>query len=104
MQPDKNDKPKVVHHNPCNKTLGMGPDGLLIKLPKKKFANHDQAVEAAKHMNAMGTSTYKLVAYKCSECHLYHIGRNETLLSTKLVKKLRAEGYGRPIMEQLRGV
>lgn len=87
-------KPQVVHRNPCNRTLGLGADGLLVKVPKVRYKTLDLAIEVAKELNAIGTSTYKVVAYKCSECGQYHVGRNATLLKKKLVRQLRTEGYG----------
>lgn len=42
--------------------------------PKKKFETAEHAIHAAKLINTKNSeSTTKLVGYKCSNCHGYHL-------------------------------
>jgi predicted CXXCH cytochrome family protein len=50
---------------------------------KKKFDTLDLAIEQAKKINSKDHIIHKVVAYKCSKCHKYHIGRNGKKLKEK---------------------
>lgn len=42
--------------------------------PKKRYSTSDAAIEKAKELNAKsGKINSKLVAYKCTSCHQYHL-------------------------------
>jgi hypothetical protein len=42
--------------------------------PKKSYGNSDAAINAAKLVNKnVPKETTKLVAYKCTRCHKYHL-------------------------------
>ena len=57
--------------------------GEIIQRPKKKFDTLDKAIEVAKYENSKSEHLSKVVAYKCSVCHKYHIGRNGKTLTQK---------------------
>jgi hypothetical protein len=57
--------------------------GEMIQRPKKKFDTLDKAIEVAKYENSKSEHLSKVVAYKCSVCHKYHIGRNGKTLTQK---------------------
>lgn len=43
-------------------------------IPKKSYTNDKSAISAAKIVNEKDPQPYtKLVAYKCSHCHQYHL-------------------------------
>lgn len=46
-------------------------------VPKVQHETLDDAIHAAKTMNGLiGPGGMKMVAYKCTTCHKYHIGAN----------------------------
>ena len=57
--------------------------GEVVQRPKKKFDTLDKAIEVAKYENSKSEHFSKVVAYKCSVCHKYHIGRNGKTLTQK---------------------
>jgi hypothetical protein len=58
-------------------------NGNPIYKPKVKYNTMDDAIAEAKKQNAMSKRHFKLVSYKCSECHKYHIGRNGNTIKRK---------------------
>jgi hypothetical protein len=54
-----------------------------LGVPKKSYDNSDAAISAAKLVNKQEPKeTTKLVAYKCTHCHKYHL-----LTVNKKIKK-----------------
>lgn len=51
--------------------------------PKLKFDTLDLAIEYAKKVNSLDHIIHKVVAYKCTKCYKYHIGRNGKELKDK---------------------
>lgn len=54
-----------------------------ITKSKKKFDTLDEAIDEAKRINSKDKTIHKVVAYKCSKCCKYHIGRNGKELKEK---------------------
>jgi len=48
-----------------------------VTVYKKKHKTSDEAIQAAKNMNAKENQIHKAVAYKCAICGFYHIGRSK---------------------------
>lgn len=69
-----------TYKNVCTKLLYKNPDGTEVREPKVAFDTLDQAIVAAKSLNARGNAQHKAVAYKCSSCFKYHVGRNKSPL------------------------
>lgn len=65
--------------------------GNPIYKEKKRFSTLDEAIEAAKKMNARGSRIHKIVAYRCDYCGKYHTGKNKHLLKKKDIEKYRKE-------------
>jgi len=74
----------------CN-TKTLTEDGKQEYKYKKSFDTLDKAIAEAKKQNARDDHDMKLVGYKCTYCHLYHIGRNGKLITPKEKAKLKAE-------------
>lgn len=74
----------------CN-TKTLSEDGKQEYKYKKVFETLDEAIAEAKKMNAREDHTMKLVGYKCTYCHKYHIGRNGKLIKPKEKAKLKQE-------------
>ena len=66
-------------------------DGEPIYVPKKAYDTLDEAIVAAKHMNARRETIHKLTSYKCDECFKYHIGKSKYILKDKDREKYRKE-------------
>jgi DNA-directed RNA polymerase subunit M/transcription elongation factor TFIIS len=72
---------QIKYKNVCQKLLYIDPvSGERVKSDKKKYDTLDDAIVAAKDINKKGQNIHKAVAYKCSVCFKYHVGRNKTLL------------------------
>jgi len=65
--------------------------GVVIQRHKKKFDTLDKAIEVAKYENSKSEHLSKVVAYKCSFCHKYPIGRNGKTLTQKDKDKIKKE-------------
>lgn len=69
-------------------------DGKPITVKKKKYDTLDSAIYEAKKLNARPKQIIKLVPYKCTVCHNYHLGRNGNPITekyrSKLLKELKA--------------
>lgn len=50
-----------------------GIDGSMR--PKKSFDTEEDALFAARNMNASGKMIHKMVCYKCVVCGKWHVGR-----------------------------
>jgi predicted CXXCH cytochrome family protein len=56
---------------------------------KLKFETLDLAIEHAKKVNSLDHIIHKVVAYKCKQCHKYHVGRNGKELTEKERNKFK---------------
>ncbi len=76
--------------NPCLRFSHIDTNGNPVYKSKKAFDTDKDAIAYAKMVNSMNADhlIHKLVAYKCSECGKWHIGRTTTLLSEKNREKL----------------
>ncbi len=74
----------------CN-TKTQSEDGTQGWKYKKAYDTLDLAIAEAKKQNALDKQTIKLVAYKCTYCFKYHIGRNGKPIKAKDKEKLKAE-------------
>jgi hypothetical protein len=54
-----------------------------ILKPKIKYNTLDDAIDEAKYVNSKDYIINKVVAYKCSKCFKYHVGRNGKELTSK---------------------
>lgn len=73
----------------CYKYIGNDENGNPTYKLKKAYKTQDEAIDAAKILNSHNHVISKVVPYKCSECHLYHIGRNGNQLTEKYRNKLK---------------
>ena len=85
----------------CN-TKSKSEDGTQEWKYKKAFKTLDEAIIAAKKQNAKETTIEKLVAYKCTYCYEYHIGRNGKRLTDKEKDKYRKDlGIGIKVLGKI---
>ena len=85
----------------CN-TKTQSEDGTTTWKYKKAFETLDEAIAEAKKQNASVKQDIKLVGYKCTYCHKYHIGRNGKRLTPKEKEKYRKElGIGIKILGKI---
>jgi len=54
-----------------------------IYVSKKAYDTQDEAIDFAKIINSEDHVIHKVVPYKCSVCHKYHLGRNGKELKDK---------------------
>jgi hypothetical protein len=80
-----------MERNHCQKINGYDKNNEPILKLKNKYGSLDIAIRYAKRYNLTTKQDRKLVAYKCTVCHQYHIGRGETLITEKYRKKLKKE-------------
>jgi tetraacyldisaccharide-1-P 4'-kinase len=66
-------------------------DGQRLLKPKRAFNTLDDAIAEAKKLNLLSDHTQKLVAYKCTDCYKYHIGKNGKVITEKEKFKLKRE-------------
>ena len=52
-------------------------------VPKKQYNTQDEAIDDAKIINKKPHQIHKVVPYRCSICHKYHLGKNKTLIKRK---------------------
>ena len=52
-------------------------------VPKKQYKTQDEAIADAKIINNKTYQIHKVVPYRCSICHKYHLGKNKTLLKNE---------------------
>jgi hypothetical protein len=85
----------------CNTKI-ISSDGTESWKYKAVFNTLDEAIAEAKKRNASIRQTIKLVGYKCTYCHKYHIGRNGKRLTEKEKEKYRKElGIGLKILGKI---
>lgn len=71
--------------------------GKGVYKPKLKYKTLDDAIAAAKVANSKDKQLTKLVAYKCSVCFKYHIGRNGKTITDKVRNKNKQEVFKKQI-------
>ena len=57
--------------------------GVWVEKPKIAYENDKDAIEKARIMNTRDYTIHKLVAYKCSICGKWHVGRSNKVLNDK---------------------
>ncbi len=67
----------------CETIYHYDADLKPVMKPKQKFDTLDDAIERAKQVNSKDHVIHKVVAYKCTLCHKYHLGRNGKELTDK---------------------
>lgn len=75
----------------CDTLVKIDSDGRKEYKHKKAYNTLDEAITQAKKINAREDQVTKLVSYKCTYCHKYHIGRNGKTLTDKDREKYRKE-------------
>lgn len=75
----------------CDTLIRTDPDGRKIYKSKKAYLTLDLAIAEAKRLNTYDKQLTKLVAYKCTYCCKYHIGRNGKDLTEKEKAKYKKE-------------
>ncbi len=78
----------------CNTIAAIKTNGQIIYKNKVVYNTLEEAIYAAKKGNCNEEQVSKLVAYKCTYCSKYHIGRSSKVLTEKDKKKNRIEVYG----------
>jgi hypothetical protein len=73
----------------CDTILRYDENLKPVLKPKKKFNTLDDAIIEAKKVNSNDKIIHKLVAYKCTKCFKYHIGRNGKELKEKDILKYK---------------
>lgn len=64
-------------------------DGIIIESPKKAYDTDKQAIAEARSLNLNEKQIHKVIAYKCSICHKWHIGKSNKVLTEKDVKRYK---------------
>lgn len=73
----------------CETIQSYGADLKPIMKPKLKFETLDEAIKHAKYVNSLDHIIRKVVAYKCTKCFKYHVGRNGKELTEKQRNKFK---------------
>lgn len=58
-------------------------NGQLEDKPKRAFDTNEQAIAHCKLVNALPDRKFKVVPYKCKDCHKFHSGRNGNEITSK---------------------
>lgn len=64
-------------------------DGILIDIPKRSYGTDKEAIKMARKLNLKGNQIHKAVAYKCSVCNKWHVGRRTTILTEKEIERFK---------------
>lgn len=75
----------------CDTLVRTDQDGRNYYKPKKAYDTLELAIAEAKRRNASESQLTKLVAYKCTYCFKYHIGRNGKDLTKKEKEKIKKD-------------
>jgi len=75
----------------CKTISGVDAVGRKVMKDKNSFDTLKEAIVACKNLNSRMDRTHKVVSYKCTGYHKYHIGRNGTIITDKYRDKLRSE-------------
>lgn len=60
--------------NKCKYKIGVN------EFSKRKYLRPEQAIAMANSLNSKPNSIHKTVAYKCTVCHFFHVGRSTEFL------------------------
>ncbi len=86
----------------CDTLVKTDPDGHNHYKPKKAYDTLEEAILAAKKQNSSDKQIKKVVAYKCTYCCQYHIGRGKKDLTDKEKAKYRKElGIGIKVLGKI---
>lgn len=67
----------------CQRIDRYDEKGLPVYVPKKAFDTLEEAIAIAKIINSQDHVIHKVVSYKCTVCHKFHVGRNGKELKDK---------------------
>lgn len=67
----------------CETFLRYNEFGIKVMKPKKKYATDEEAIKQARWMNTKPETIRKYIAYKCNNCHHWHIGKGDKILTDK---------------------
>lgn len=84
----------------CSTFDKVEENGTIVNRPKKQFDTLDIAISVAKRENSKPEHIHKVVAYKCTICHKYHVGRNGKLLTNKERDKNQKEFVDKNKLEE----
>ena len=54
---------------------------LGVLKPKKSYETEKEALNIARFLNTKENIIHKMIAYKCSTCGIWHVGRNDKELT-----------------------
>ena len=57
-------------------------------IPKTSYETEKEALNIARNINILPQTIHKFVAYKCSKCGKWHVGRNRTTLTESEKEKI----------------
>lgn len=77
----------------CFKFSHIGVNGEKVFVPKISYNTQDEAIVIAKVMNLQPKQLTKAVAYHCSYCNKYHVGRNGKAITPKYLKQITHNTY-----------
>lgn len=72
-------------------TTKIDKEGNEVVKNKRQFVTLTSAIMHAKEMNCKKEHKEKVVSYKCTTCHRYHVGRNGSLITDKEREKFKKE-------------
>ena len=67
----------------CQKIIRLDEHGIPVKKDKQRYNTLTEAIAVAKKINEKTNQFHKVVAYKCTKCCKYHVGKGKTLLKEK---------------------
>ena len=83
-------------------TTKIDKDGNEVIKNKIAFDTLTGAILFAKKMNTKKENKEKVVSYKCTTCHKYHVGRNGSIITDKERDKLKKD-LERPVRFKVLG-
>jgi hypothetical protein len=84
----------------CSTFEYINENGQQIQKPKKQYNTLDAAIAVAKIENARPERINKVVAYKCSFCFKYHVGRNGKPIKEKDRQRLQKEATAKVVAKE----
>jgi len=78
-----------IKRSHCEKIIVI--DGVETTKKKKPYDSLDEAIVQCKIVNVQPKVIEKVVPYKCTVCHKYHVGRNGKPITEKYRNKLKDE-------------
>lgn len=69
--------PKQIKYenSKCTRFMYIDEDNKPVYRPKKKFETDKEAIAEAKRRNSLPETIHKFVAYKCTTCFKWHVGK-----------------------------